>query len=85
VQLLVAWTHGDQHGNLVDHVQMGRRAGLVLCLVLALLVGTVMSSASWGVMCGPLGAMHGAGSVSGTMALVGGTIVASSGIKCSTG
>ena len=71
---------------MAERVWMGLpHAGLVLRLVLMLLVGTVMSSTSCGMMCGPLGIMHGAGSVSGTMALVVGTIVVSSRIKGVTG
>ena len=60
-------------------------AGLVLRLVLVLLVGTVMSSTFCGMMCGPLGGVHIAGSVGRTTALVVGTVVVSSGITCVIG
>jgi len=86
VQLLVAWARGDWRSILAERVRMGLpHAGLVLRLVLMLLVGTVMSSTSCGMMCGPLGGMHIVGSVGRTTALVVGTIVTSSGIRCIIG
>jgi len=86
VQLLVAWARGDRHGISAERVQMGlSHAGLVLCFVLVLLVGTVMSSSSCGMMCGPLGGVHITGSVGRTTSLVVGTSVTSSGIRCIIG
>jgi len=83
VQLLAAWPRGDRRGILAERVRMGLLyAGLVLRLVLVLLVGTVMSSSSCGMMCGLVGDVHIAGSVGRTTALVIGTVVVSSGIMC---
>ena len=84
--LLAAWPRGDRRGILVERVRMVLlHAVLALCLVLVLLVGTVMSSSSGGMMCGSLGDMHIAGSVVRTVALGIGTVVVSSGIRCVIG